>query len=188
MPAMKHGSWARCPQAPVPAPTCFVVHFQPRANDSLVLLEAPFSILSLLLLRRLSPRLAGWQPVVYFKTVARLTKTTLTTLRLVCSVSLVWLLLLTLSRHSWLLQCPPPACSSTSTSAAPLDVWHRLLGHPRYDTLSQLKSHVRDFVVTGSFKPDKSLGPGCGCDACVRFNFHRHLHTDTEAHTTTASG
>ena len=58
----------------------------------------------------------------------------------------------------------PPACSSKlltkSTSVAPLDVWHRRLGHPCYDTLSQLKSHVRDFVVTGSFRPDKSLGPG----------------------------
>ena len=82
----------------------------------------------------------------------------------------------------------PPACSSKSTSAAPLDVWHRRLGHPRYDTMSQLKSHVRDFVVTGTFKPDKSLGPGCGCDTCVRCNLHRHPHFDTEAHTTTASG
>ena len=82
----------------------------------------------------------------------------------------------------------PPACSSKSTSAAPLDVLHRRLGHPRYETLSQLKSHVRDFVVTGSFKPEKILGPGCGCDTCVRCNLHRHPHTDTEAHTTTASG
>ena len=31
----------------------------------------------------------------------------------------------------------PPACSSKSTSAAPLDFWHRRLGHPCYDTLSQ---------------------------------------------------
>ena len=51
----------------------------------------------------------------------------------------------------------PPACSSKCTSAAPLNVWHRRLGHPRYDAMSQLKSHVRDFVVTGKFKPDKRL-------------------------------
>ena len=46
----------------------------------------------------------------------------------------------------------PPACSSKSTSAAPLDVWHHRLGHPHYETLSQLKLHVCDFVVNGSFK------------------------------------
>ena len=85
---------------------------------------------------------------------------------------------------------PPPACSSRSTSSAPLDVWHHHLGHPCYGTLSQLKLHVRDFVVNGPFKPDKSLGPGCVCGTCVRCNLHRdrHHHTDTEAHTATAPG
>ena len=50
LPAMRPGSWARCP--PVPAPTCFVVHLQ---HDSLVLFKEPFSSLSPLLRRRLSP-------------------------------------------------------------------------------------------------------------------------------------
>ena len=82
----------------------------------------------------------------------------------------------------------PPACSSKSTSAALLDVWHHCLGHPCYDTMSQLKLHVHDFEVTGSFKLYKSLGPGCGCDTCVCCNLHCHPHFDTEAHTTTVSG
>ena len=48
--------------------------------------------------------------------------------------------------------------------------------------LSQLKSHVRDFVVTEPFKPHKSPRPGCGYGTCIRCNLHRHPHTDTEAH------
>ena len=82
----------------------------------------------------------------------------------------------------------PPACSRKSTSMAPLDVWHHHLGHPHYDTLSQLKSHVHNFVVTGSFKLDTSLGLGCGCDTRVCCNLHCHPRTDTTAHTMTATG
>ena len=82
----------------------------------------------------------------------------------------------------------PPACPSKSTSAAPLDVWHHHLGHPGYDTFSQLKLHVHNFVVTGSFKLDTRLVPGCGCDTCICCNLHHHPHADTEAHTMTASG
>ena len=54
--------------------------------------------------------------------------------------------------------------------------------------MSQLKLHVHDFVVTGKFKPDKSLGPGCGCDTCVCCNLHHHPHFNTESNTTTALG
>ena len=82
----------------------------------------------------------------------------------------------------------PPACSSKSTSAAPWEVWHHHLGHPCYDSMSQLKLHVHNFVVTGKFKPDKSPGPGCGCDTCVCCNLHCHPHFNTESNTTTASG
>ena len=82
----------------------------------------------------------------------------------------------------------PPAYSSKSTSAALLDVWHCCLGHPCYDSMSRLKSHVHDFAGTGKFTLDRSLGPGWGCDTCVCCNLHCHPHFDTESNTATELG
>ena len=52
LPAMRPGSWARCPQVPAPTCTLLVVHLE---HDSVVLFKEPFSTLSLFLSRRLSP-------------------------------------------------------------------------------------------------------------------------------------
>ena len=70
----------------------------------------------------------------------------LMTHHLVCSVSLARLLLLGPESALVSPAVVPPACSSKSTSAAPLDVWHRRLGHPRYDSMSQLQSHVGGYI------------------------------------------